>query len=34
MTLWPPLLMGIYMFSKRRENGDAHDAEKKEESHG
>jgi Fe-S-cluster-containing dehydrogenase component len=35
MTLWPPLLMGIYMFSKRRENGDAnHDSEKKEESHG
>jgi formate dehydrogenase iron-sulfur subunit len=35
MTLWPPLLMGIYMFSKRRENGDAnHDAEKKEERHG
>ena len=34
MTLWPPLLMGIYMFSKRRENGDAHGAEKKEDSHG
>jgi ferredoxin len=35
MTLWPPLLMGIYMFSKRRENGDAnHDSEKKEERHG
>jgi Fe-S-cluster-containing dehydrogenase component len=36
MTLWPPLLMGIYAFSKRRENGngDAHGAEKKEESHG
>jgi Fe-S-cluster-containing dehydrogenase component len=35
MTLWPPLLMGIYAFSKRRENGngDAHGAEK-EESHG
>jgi Fe-S-cluster-containing dehydrogenase component len=35
MTLWPPLLMGIYMFSKRRENGDAnHDAAKKEDHHG
>ncbi len=34
MTLWPPLLMGIYMFSKRRENGAAHGAEKKEDSHG
>jgi formate dehydrogenase iron-sulfur subunit len=33
MTLWPPLLMGVYMFSKRRENGAPH-AEKKEESHG
>jgi len=22
MTLWPPLLMGIYAFSKRRENGE------------
>ena len=36
MTLWPPLLMGIYMFSKRRDNqnGDAHGAPTKEESHG
>jgi len=34
MTLWPPLLMGIYMFSKRRENGDAHAEEKKEDHHG
>jgi Fe-S-cluster-containing dehydrogenase component len=36
MTLWPPLLMGIYAFTKRRENGDGgpHGAEKKEESHG
>ncbi len=33
MTLWPPLLMGIYAFSKRRENGE-HAAEKKEETHG
>ncbi len=37
MTLWPPLLMGIYMFSKRRDEAGAHGgdhAEKKEESHG
>jgi len=34
MTLWPPLLMGIYAFSKRRENGDGHEAGKKEETHG
>jgi Fe-S-cluster-containing dehydrogenase component len=34
MTLWPPLLMGIYMFSKRRENGEDHAAKEKEESHG
>ncbi len=41
MTLWPPLLMGIYAFSKRRENGngngsngDAHGAQTKEETHG
>jgi Fe-S-cluster-containing dehydrogenase component len=34
MTLWPPLLMGIYMFSKRRENGEGHAVEKKEENHG
>ncbi|HET8542472.1 MAG TPA: 4Fe-4S dicluster domain-containing protein [Anaeromyxobacter sp.] len=33
MTLWPPLLMGIYAFSKRRENGE-HAAEKKEDHHG
>jgi Fe-S-cluster-containing dehydrogenase component len=33
MTLWPPLLMGIYAFSKRRENGQ-HAAEQKEETHG
>jgi Fe-S-cluster-containing dehydrogenase component len=24
MTLWPPLLMGLYAFSKRRENGHGH----------
>ena len=34
MTLWPPLLMGIYMFSKRREEGAGHAAEEKEEHHG
>ncbi len=38
MTLWPPLLMGIYAFSKRRNgndsNGDAHGAQTKEETHG
>jgi formate dehydrogenase iron-sulfur subunit len=35
MTLWPPLLMGIYAFSKRRENGNHHEAtEKKEDHHG
>jgi formate dehydrogenase iron-sulfur subunit len=34
MTLWPPLLMGVYMFSKRR-NGEQHGAAgEKEESHG
>jgi hypothetical protein len=34
MTLWPPLLMGIYMFSKRRDEGEGHDLEKKEDHHG
>jgi formate dehydrogenase iron-sulfur subunit len=35
MTLWPPLLMGIYAFSKRRENGNGeHAVEKKEDHHG
>jgi hypothetical protein len=34
MTLWPPLLMGVYMFSKKREEGEGHPAEKKEERHG
>ena len=33
MTLWPPLLMGIYMFSKRREEGAGHASTEKEESH-
>jgi hypothetical protein len=34
MTLWPPLLMGIYMFSKRREQAEGQAAEKKEDHHG
>lgn len=34
MTLWPPLLMGIYMFSKKREEGEGHAAEQKEDHHG
>ena len=36
MTLWPPLLMGIYMFSKRRDEVGAHgaDSDKKEDRHG
>jgi formate dehydrogenase iron-sulfur subunit len=33
MTLWPPLLMGIYAFSKRRGNGEQA-IEKKEDTHG
>ncbi len=31
MTLWPPLLMGLYVFSKRRDEVEAND---KEEHHG
>ena len=38
MTLWPPLLMGLYAFSHRREKVDeAHgpaDSAKKEDHHG
>jgi Fe-S-cluster-containing dehydrogenase component len=35
MTLWPPLLMGIYAFSKRRESGEhAAAAEGEEDRHG
>jgi len=34
MTLWPPLLMGLYAFSKRREETDKNEAEKKEDHHG
>jgi hypothetical protein len=39
MTLWPPLLMGLYAFSRRREGVEADEAghgpaEKKEERHG
>ncbi len=31
MTLWPPLLMGLYMFSKR---GDDAASKEKEDHHG
>jgi formate dehydrogenase iron-sulfur subunit len=34
MTLWPPLLMGIYAFSNRREKVAAEAADKKEDHHG
>jgi Fe-S-cluster-containing dehydrogenase component len=34
MTLWPPLLMGLYAFSKRREDVEHHDLDGKEEHHG
>ena len=34
MTLWPPLLMGLYAFSKRREAIEKQDADEKEEHHG
>jgi Fe-S-cluster-containing dehydrogenase component len=35
MTLWPPLLMGIYAFSKGRDDGaNGGEPEKKEDSHG
>jgi hypothetical protein len=30
MTLWPPLLMGLYVFSRRRDEVES----KKEEHHG
>jgi formate dehydrogenase iron-sulfur subunit len=33
MTLWPPLLMGLYAFSKRREEVEK-DEHGKEEHHG
>jgi formate dehydrogenase iron-sulfur subunit len=35
MTLWPPLLMGLYAFSQRREHGeDTHGRAGEEEHHG
>jgi len=34
MTLWPPLLMGLYAFSKRREETDKEEHGKKEDHHG
>ncbi len=36
MTLWPPLLMGLYAFSRRRDEVEDHagDEEKKEDRHG
>jgi formate dehydrogenase iron-sulfur subunit len=34
MTLWPPLLMGIYAFSNRREKAAAEATDKKEDHHG
>jgi formate dehydrogenase iron-sulfur subunit len=32
LTLWPPLLMGIYSFSKRRNEVEAHDRDPREEA--
>jgi len=32
LTLWPPLLMGIYSFSKRRNEVDAHGSDAREEA--
>jgi len=34
MTLWPPLLMGLYAFSKRREDIEKKEADEKEAHHG
>ncbi len=34
MTLWPPLLMGLYAFSKRRDEVERREADGKEEHHG
>jgi len=34
MTLWPPLLMGLYAFARRRGEGEGEAASRKEESHG
>jgi formate dehydrogenase beta subunit len=33
LTLWPPLLMGIYSFSKRRNDIEAHGPDRQEEAH-
>jgi hypothetical protein len=33
LTLWPPLLMGMYTFSKRRDQVAAQEAAAKETSH-
>ena len=32
LTLWPPLLMGIYTFSKRRNAAEAHASDTREEA--
>jgi hypothetical protein len=32
LTLWPPLLMGIYSFSKRRNDAGAHGSDSREEA--
>jgi hypothetical protein len=32
LTLWPPLLMGIYAFSKRRNEAGAHGGDPREEA--
>jgi ferredoxin len=34
MTLWPPLLMGLYAFSKRRDDVADHEGEGKDPHHG
>jgi formate dehydrogenase iron-sulfur subunit len=34
MTLWPPLLMGLYAFSKRREEVEQQESDEKEDHHG
>jgi formate dehydrogenase iron-sulfur subunit len=34
MTLWPPLLMGLYAFARRRGEGEGDDASRKEDFHG
>jgi hypothetical protein len=32
LTLWPPLLMGLYSFTKRRNEVGAHDSDPREEA--